>query len=298
MAFVLENYLEERKALVEEAIEAYLPFKQGKHAHILKAMRYSLLAGGKRLRPILCLAATEAVGGKIELALPVACALEMIHTYSLIHDDLPAIDNDDFRRRKPTNHKVFGEGMAILSGDGLLTEAFYLLTHPNLVETIPLGHLLQVIHLIAETASFRGMVGGQAMDIRAGGKRISFRKLEAIHRHKTGALIVTSVKTGAIIGNGSKIELKTLAEYATNIGLAFQIVDDILDIEGNPKEMGKNIGRDIAQQKATYPHLLGLSRSKEIVEICVKRAINALEFFGKRAIPLSSLAQYIKERRN
>ncbi|CAD7781852.1 Farnesyl diphosphate synthase [Candidatus Methanoperedenaceae archaeon GB37] len=252
---------------------------------------------GNELRPILCLAATEIVGGKKETALPVACALEMIHTYSLIHDDLPAMDNDDFRRGKPTNHRVFGEAMAILAGDGLLTEAFYLLTYPDLLAKIPPAQLVWISHLIAQAAGFRGMVSGQVMDLEATGKEIGLEELKAIHDHKTGALIRVAVESGAIIGGGNRTEVEALKEYGTQIGLAFQIVDDVLDIEGNPEDMGKNIGSDEPQQKATYPKLVGLNEAKEMAQTCIKRGIHALKPFGERAMPLKALAQYIIERR-
>jgi len=297
MTFDLNAYLKERKLLVEEALEHYLPPQKGFYNPIVEAMRYSLFAGGKRLRPILCLAATEIVGGKKETALPVACALEMIHTYSLIHDDLPAMDNDDFRRGKPTNHRVFGEAMAILAGDGLLTEAFYLLTYPDLLEKIPPAQLVWISHLIAQAAGFRGMVSGQVMDLEATGKEIGLEELKAIHDHKTGALIRVAVESGAIIGGGNRTEVEALKEYGTQIGLAFQIVDDVLDIEGNPEEMGKNIGSDEPQQKATYPKLVGLNEAKEMAQTCIKRGIHALKPFGERAMPLKALAQYIIERR-
>jgi len=297
MTFDLNAYLKERKLLVEEALEHYLPPQKGFYNPIVEAMRYSLFAGGKRLRPILCLAATEIVGGKKETALPVACALEMIHTYSLIHDDLPAMDNDDFRRGKPTNHRVFGEAMAILAGDGLLTEAFYLLTYPDLLAKIPPAQLVWISHLIAQAAGFRGMVSGQVMDLEATGKEIGLEELKAIHDHKTGALIRVAVESGAIIGGGNKTEVEALKEYGTQIGLAFQIVDDVLDIEGNPEEMGKNIGSDVPQQKATYPKLVGLNEAKEMAQTCIKRGIHALKPFGERAMPLKALAQYIIERR-
>ena len=297
MTFDLNAYLKERKLLVEQALEHYLPPQKGFYNPIVEAMRYSLFAGGKRLRPILCLAATEIVGGKKETALPVACALEMIHTYSLIHDDLPAMDNDDFRRGKPTNHRVFGEAMAILAGDGLLTEAFYLLTYPDLLEKIPPAQLVWISHLIAQAAGFRGMVSGQVMDLEATGKEIGLEELKAIHDHKTGALIRVAVESGAIIGGGNKTEVEALKEYGTQIGLAFQIVDDVLDIEGNPEDMGKNIGSDEPQQKATYPKLVGLNEAKEMAQTCIKRGIHALKPFGERAMPLKALAQYIIERR-
>jgi len=298
MTFDLNAYLKERKLLVEEALERYLSASKGFYNQIVEAMRYSLFAGGKRLRPILCLAATEVVGGKRETALPVACALEMIHTYSLIHDDLPAMDNDDFRRGKPTNHRIFGEAIAILAGDGLLTEAFYLLSYPDLLERIPPVQLVRISHLVAQAAGFRGMISGQVMDLEATGKEIGLEELKVIHDHKTGALIQVAMESGAIIGGGNEIEVEALKEYGTQIGLAFQIVDDILDIEGNPEEMGKNTGSDEFQQKATYPKLLGLSKAKEMAQTCIKRGIHALKPFGERATPLRALAQYIIERRS
>jgi len=298
MTFDLNAYLKERKLLVEEALERYLSASKGFYNQIVEAMRYSLFAGGKRLRPILCLAATEVVGGKRETALPVACALEMIHTYSLIHDDLPAMDNDDFRRGKPTNHRIFGEAIAILAGDGLLTEAFYLLSYPDLLERIPPVQLVRISHLVAQAAGFRGMISGQVMDLEATGKEIGLEELKVIHDHKTGALIQVAMESGAIIGGGNEIEVEALKEYGTQIGLAFQIVDDILDIEGNPEEMGKNTGSEKKKKKATYPKLLGLSKAKEMAQTCIKRGIHALKPFGERATPLRALAQYIIERRS
>ncbi len=295
--FDLKGYLNKNRDLVEAALERYLPFKEGIYKDILEAMRYSLFAGGKRLRPILCLAATEAVGGSKEIALPVACALEMIHTYSLIHDDLPAMDNDDLRRGKPTNHKVFGEAMAILAGDGLLTEAFALLSHPDLTQNIPAERVVQVINLIAQAAGYKGMVGGQVMDLNYTGKEIDLKSLETMHRHKTGALIVASVKSGAIVGGGKAEEIDALGEYAVQIGLAFQIVDDILDVEGDVAEMGKRPGSDAEQNKATYPRLLGLSQAKERAKECIKKAIKALEPFERKALPLKAIAEYIGKRR-
>ncbi|MDL1955797.1 MAG: polyprenyl synthetase family protein [Candidatus Desulfofervidus auxilii] len=297
MEFDLKTYLEEKKAIVETALENYLAQEGGVYQEILEAMRYTLFAGGKRLRPILCLTACKVVGGEEEIALPIACALEMIHTYSLIHDDLPAMDNDDFRRGKPTSHKVFGEAMAILAGDALLTQAFYLLSHPSLLEKISADRLLKVINIIATAAGYKGMITGQVMDLKATGQKINMETLENMHRHKTGALIIASVKSGAIIGGGSFSEIKALSEYAHQIGLAFQIVDDILDVEGNSKEMGKMAGSDEAKQKSTYVSLLGLEKAKMAAENCIKKAIEALKNFDKKADPLRALAYYIKERK-
>ena len=300
--FNLKEYLKKRRALIERALETYLPASNGIYATILKAMRYSLFAGGKRLRPILCLAAAEAVGGQKETALPVACALEMIHTYSLIHDDLPAMDDDDLRRGKPTNHKVFGEAIAILAGDGLLTEAFSLLSHSDSEQLgvnikVPAERRLRVIHLIAQAAGYQGMVGGQVLDLECTGRDVDLETLSTLHQHKTGALIRAAVKSGAILGGGTEEQIEALDQYALQIGLAFQIKDDILDIEGSVEEMGKAPGGDIAQRKSTYPRLLGLEKAKEKLRECIKKAKEKLAPFGDKALPLNAIAEYIEKRR-
>lgn len=295
--FDLKAYLEEKRALVEEALEQCLPKTDSIYKPIVNAMRYSLFAGGKKLRPILCLTATETVGGDLKVALPAACALELIHTYSLIHDDLPAMDNDDLRRGKPASHKVFGDALAILAGDALLTEAFYLLTHPRLAHSIPNSSLITIVHLIAEASGFRGMVGGQVMDLEATGKKTNAEELETMDRHKTGALIAASVESGAILGGGTKDQIKALSKYGHHIGLAFQIVDDILDIEGTTIELGKQANVDQEKKKSTYPSIMGLNRAKELALNHTKQAINALEKFGKEAEPLRAIAYYIKDRR-
>jgi len=296
--FDLKTYLEEKRALVEEALGQYLPKREGIYKVIVNAMRYSLFVGGKRLRPILCLTATETVGGESKVALPVACALELIHTYSLIHDDLPAMDNDDLRRGEPTSHKVFGEALAILAGDALLTEAFYLLTHPQLAHSISNGPLLSIVHLIAKASGFRGMVGGQVMDLAATGKKINTKELETMDKQKTGALIMASVESGAILGDGTRDQIKALSKYGYHIGLAFQIIDDILDIEGTTIELGKQTNVDQKKKKSTYPSIMGLSRAKKLASNHIKEAINALVKFGKEAEPLRAIAYYIKDRRH
>lgn len=296
--FDLKAYLQEKRVLVEQALEQYLPKTESTYKPIVNAMRYSLFAGGKRLRPILCLTATETVGGDIKLALPVACALELIHTYSLIHDDLPAMDNDDLRRGKPTSHKVFGDALAILAGDALLTEAFYLLTHPKITYPIPNSSLITITHLIAEASGFRGMVGGQVMDLGATGKNINIQELEIMDTHKTGALIKASVESGAILGGGTKDQIKALSKYGHHIGLAFQIVDDVLDIEGTTIELGKQTNVDQKKKKSTYPSIMGLGKAKELALNHIKQAINTLERFGKEAEPLRAIAYYIKDRRH
>jgi len=293
----LKLYLKEKGALVDEALGRFLPESDEYSADVVKAMRYSLFAGGKRLRPILCIAGAEAVGGDAQSVLPVACALEMIHTYSLIHDDLPVIDNDDLRRGKPTNHRVFGEAIALLAGDGLLTKAFHLMTHTDPENRVKPGVSLKVIGLIATAAGYEGMVGGQVVDIQSEGKEGYSSIVEFIHTRKTGALIAASVSSGAILGGAGKGQLKDLTSYGKDIGLAFQVADDILNVEGSSQEMGKSVGSDARQGKITYPAVFGLERSKEIQKALVDRALEALKSFEERADPLRQIARYIIKRK-
>jgi geranylgeranyl diphosphate synthase type II len=290
----LKEYLEARRLMVEEALEIALPKQDGPESRVVEAMRYSLFAGGKRLRPILCLAASEAVGGDIQSAVPAGCALEMIHTYSLIHDDLPAMDDDDLRRGKPTNHKVFGEAIAILAGDGLLTEAFVLLSdyHALLPE-----RAVQVIGVIAEAASYRGMVGGQVVDMLSQNKPADLETVQQMHSRKTAALIAAATESGALAGKGSEAQVAALARYGRAIGLAFQIADDILDIEGDTELLGKTTGADEARGKVTYPAAVGLERSRQAANDMIHDALAALEGFDDKANPLRSLAQYIITRK-
>ena len=292
--FDLKQYLEARRLMVEEALEVALPQQDGPETRVVEAMRYSLFAGGKRLRPILCLAASEAVGGDLKAAMPAGCALEMIHTYSLIHDDLPAMDDDDLRRGKPTNHKVFGEAIAILAGDGLLTEAFVLLSDYN--SLLP-ERAVQVIGVIAEAASYRGMVGGQVVDILSQNKRAELETVQQMHSRKTAALIAAATESGALAGKGSEAQVAALARYGRAIGLAFQIADDILDIEGDTELLGKTTGADEARGKVTYPAAVGLERSRQAANEMVNDALAALEGFDDRANPLRSLANYIITRK-
>ena len=292
--FDLKQYLEARRLMVEEALEVALPQQDGPETRVVEAMRYSLFAGGKRLRPILCLAASEAVGGDLKTAMPAGCALEMIHTYSLIHDDLPAMDDDDLRRGKPTNHKVFGEAIAILAGDGLLTEAFVLLSDYN--SLLP-ERAVQVIGVIAEAASYRGMVGGQVVDILSQNKRADLEIVQQMHSRKTAALIAAATESGALTGKGSEAQVAALARYGRAIGLAFQIADDILDIEGDTELLGKTTGADEARGKVTYPAAVGLERSRQTANEMVNDALAALEGFDDRANPLRSLANYIITRK-
>jgi geranylgeranyl diphosphate synthase type II len=293
----LKAYLQDRQKIVEEALEHYLPGEDNIPADIYKAVRYSVFNGGKRIRPILCLAAAEAIGGDLGPVIPVACALELIHSYSLIHDDLPAMDNDDFRRGKPTCHKVFGENIAILAGDALLTEAFVLLSH---VEKVRLSaeRRLAVIQEIAKAAGICGMIGGQALDVLSGKSEPNENMLREIHRRKTGTLIVAAIKSGAIIFNARKDKIQALAEYGINVGLAFQIADDILNVEGNRELMGKETGSDAAHNKLTYPSLLGMGKAKEKLAKYINAAEASLSGFDERARPLLVIARYIMERKS
>lgn len=293
----LKAYLNEKRSIVDEALKGFVPEPQGPAADVIRAMSYSLFAGGKRLRPILCMAGAEAVGGKERNVLPVACAIELIHTYSLIHDDLPIMDDDDMRRGKPTNHRVFGEAMALLAGDGLLTEAFHLMVQMNVDNMVEPRALLNVIGLIAKAAGYEGMVGGQVVDIQSEGKEVGPSVVDFIHTHKTGALIAASVSSGAILGGGEEHQVKALASYGQNIGLAFQISDDILDIEGDSQELGKNVGSDAKLDKITYPLVLGLGRSKEIQREMVEKAIEFLKPFDHKVDPLRYIARYIIVRK-
>ena len=294
----LKTYLEEKRAIVNEALKEIFPPSTAPSRQIVEAMNYSLFAGGKRLRPILCMAGAEAVGGNGRSVLPVACALELIHTYSLIHDDLPVMDDDDMRRGKPTSHKVFGEALAVLAGDGLLTEAFRIMTLTDTHQgQVNAQSLLRVVALIAEAAGYQGMVGGQVVDIQSEGKDVDLPLVEFIHIHKTGALITASVSSGAILGGGEETQISAIKEYGQKIGLAFQISDDILDIEGDSAEMGKSIGGDVEKKKITFPSVIGIDRSKTIQQEMVDQALEALKPFDHRAGPLRQIAAYIIERK-
>ena len=292
----LKAYLEDRQGIVEEALQRYLP-ENDIPAEIYEAVRYSLFNGGKRIRPILCLAAAEAVGGDLAPAMPVACALELIHTYSLIHDDLPSMDNDDFRRGKPTCHKVFGENIAILAGDALLTEAFVLLSRAGKV-MFSAERRLAVIQEIAFAAGICGMVGGQALDVLAEKSGADENTLREIHRRKTAAMIVAAVKSGAIIFGAGKDKIQSLTEYGMNVGQAFQIADDILNVEGDRELMGKETGSDAARNKITYPSFLGMEIAKEKLTQHIEAAVASLSGFNERAMPLILVARYVKERRS
>lgn len=292
----LNDYLQHRKELIDAAIYRLIPGGDSKTATLFKAMRYSLFPGGKRFRPILVLAAAESVGGNVEALMPIACAIELIHTYSLIHDDLPAIDNDDLRRGRPTSHKVFGEATAILAGDALLTDAFGLLTSPETSMSFSPEKLLQAVYEIACAAGSQGMAGGQLVDIESEGVPVGAEILDFIHKNKTGALILASVRVGAILGGGSPAQLEDISHYGLCTGLAFQIADDMLDVEGNSELLGKAVQADARRDKATYPALFGQEESRHRAQELVDEAIKTLARFGPEADPLRLLARYIVQR--
>ncbi len=294
----LKAYLAHRRDLINRSLLAYLPRVRGPAFRVVEAMHYSLFAGGKRLRPILCLAACEAVGGDPGEALPVACALEMIHTYSLIHDDLPAMDDDDLRRGNPTCHRQFDEATAILAGDGLLTEAFRLLAEAATKFEGREAVLLEIIELLGRAAGYQGMVGGQMLDLMAEGRRITLKELETIHRLKTGALLTASVRAGALVGGGDRVQVTRLTEFGEKFGLVFQITDDLLDVEGDAAEMGKAPGQDEKRRKATYPALLGLAAAREWAKSLMDQAVDGLADFGPRAEPLREIGRYLLVRRS
>jgi len=295
--FDLKKYLSERKKLVDNALKELLPTPTGLEKKVLEAARYSLFAGGKRLRPILCLGAADVVGGKMEEVLPVACALEMIHTYSLIHDDLPAMDDDDFRRGKPTCHKIFGEAIAILAGDALLTEAFDVTASVRALQSFPPERIVEAMGLMARASGHRGMVGGQVIDLECENQEADLATVEYMHVRKTGALLTASLEVGASLGGGTPEQIAALKHYGQHFGLAFQITDDILDVEGEAHEMGKTPGSDLASNKRTYPALLGLSRSREAARENVEAAVQALAPFRGEAEPLRAIARYLLVRR-
>ena len=294
--FDLKAYIKERKAVVDKALDQLLPRPQGPSAPVVEAMRYSVAAGGKRVRPILLMAGCDAVGGKHLDILPAACAMECVHTYSLIHDDLPAMDDDDLRRGQPTCHKKFGEAIAILAGDGLLTWAFQLMAHPGMKDTLDAATILQVIGVFADAAGINGMVGGQTADILFEGRPVDAETLSFIHSSKTGALIRASVQMGAMLGKGTEEQVKNLSDYGTALGLAFQVVDDILDVTGDQEKIGKPVGSDLKNQKATYPALFGLDEARKKALSLKEQALSALSDFGMEAEPLRAIAAYIVER--
>lgn len=290
--FDLTQYLTTRKQWVEQALAERVPAAYPDRLY--EAMRYSLLAGGKRLRPILCLASCDLVGGSVDQAMPTACALEMIHTMSLIHDDLPAMDNDDYRRGRLTNHKVYGEDMAILAGDALLAGAFQMIAEHT--QGVSADRVLRVIAGLAKASSAAGLVGGQVVDLESEGQAISLETLEYIHAHKTGALLEIAVVSGGLLAGADQELVDRLTWFAQNIGLAFQIIDDILDVTATSEQLGKTAGKDVAAAKATYPSLLGLAASQQRAEDLIHSAKSQLQPYGSAAEPLLALADFITQR--
>jgi geranylgeranyl diphosphate synthase type II len=292
----LSRYLEERRRLVDRGLKQLLVQERKPPRTLDKAVRYSLFSGGKRIRPILALASGEAVGASAERILPFACAIEMIHAYSLIHDDLPAMDDDDLRRGKPTNHVVFGEGMAILAGDGLLTDAFRVMTEGALRDGLNRSAALQAIREIAVGAGMAGMVGGQVADLESEKKKATKALVEYIHTRKTAALIRASVRAGALVGGARPKQFTQLDRYGTALGLAFQVADDILDVEGGTEKTGKRTGRDAELKKVTYPAAVGMNKAKQRARELLHDALESLASFGPSAEPLRQIATFVVER--
>ncbi len=289
----LKPYLKSRQQLIDRALDRYLPKENAKPPTIHKAMRYSLFAGGKRLRPVLCLAAAEACGGKIDGALPLACALECIHTYSLVHDDLPSMDNDDLRRGRPTCHKVFGDGIAVLAGDALLTIAFEIVSR---AKSAPRYNMSVLLREVAVAAGSRKLIAGQVADLEAEGKQTSRAQLQYIHENKTAAILTTTVRLGAMSANANPKQLAAITKFGRALGLAFQVIDDILDVTQTSEKLGKSAGKDVAAQKATYPAVIGLEESRSEAKRLTRQAHDALSIFGPRAESLHALANYLLER--
>ena len=292
----LASYLAEQKLVIDAAIDKLVPSEYSEPKILHQAMRYSLFAGGKRIRPILTMIAAEVVGPDPVSAIPVAVAIECVHTYSLIHDDLPAMDNDDMRRGKPTAHKVYGEATAILAGDALLNLAFEIMVSESTLRTCRHDRLLRVIASLADSTGSYGLIAGQVVDMLSEGQKVDSRQIDYIMRRKTARLMSASLECGAIIGGGSTSEIETLALFGEKLGVAFQIRDDILDHEGNSKELGKSVGKDEGRGKATYPSTIGIERSRILMNDEIESAIKLLEGFGNRALFLELIASYIGKR--
>ena len=294
----ITQYLEQQRQRIDQFLETCIPETLTNPQQLYDSMRYSLLGGGKRVRPILTIAAAQALGCDNDAVLPFAASLEFVHTYSLIHDDLPAMDDDDYRRGRLTNHKVYGDGMAILAGDALLTMAFELCTGEGEANGVTAGQQLEIVRELSFGAGHQGMVGGQVMDILAENQEVEFSHLQAIHSHKTGQLIRAAVRIGGIIGGASSTQFRSLTGYAEDIGLAFQIADDVLNMVGTREELGKDAGTDEKRGKKTYPSFFGVEGARRMGEESVQRAINRLDSFDHHADPLRQIATYIIKRRS
>jgi geranylgeranyl diphosphate synthase type II len=291
--FDLQKFLATRTEAVNAALDNFLPSEKTRPATIHKAMRYSLFAGGKRMRPAVLLAAAEACRGSDAAAMPLACAVECIHTYSLIHDDLPAMDNDDFRRGKPTNHKVFGEGIAVLAGDALLTQAFEIAAQCKKFPRYP--HDIIILEIARASGSLQ-LVAGQVADLEGEGKTLSVAELRYIHERKTSALLCCSVRLGGMSANCTPAQLAALTDFGYHVGLAFQVIDDILDVTQTSEQLGKTAGKDVAVQKATYPAIVGLEKSRKIAAQLTAKAFAALDIFKGKAVALEALAEFLLKR--
>jgi len=294
----IHQYLDQQRQRIDRFLEHSLPDSLRDPEKLYESMRYSLLGGGKRIRPILTIAATQALGYDQDAMLRFAASLEFVHTYSLIHDDLPAMDDDDYRRGRLTNHRVYGDGMAILAGDALLTMAFELCSQDSGSNDLTASQQLQIVRELAYGSGHQGMVGGQVMDILAENQEVELAHLQKIHSHKTGQLIRAAVRIGGIIGGASATQLESLTGYAEDIGLAFQIADDVLNMVGTREELGKDAGTDEKRGKKTYPSFFGVEGARQLGEECVQRAINRLKFFDTQADPLRHIATYIVERKS
>ena len=289
------HYWSSRQKKVDAALDHFLPSARTRPKTIHEAMRYSIFAGGKRLRPIICVATTEVLRGKIDNALPLACAVECIHTYSLIHDDLPCMDNDDLRRGKPTSHKVFGEGIAVLAGDALLTVAFEMTARAEAARRYNHGAL--VLEL-AKVSGSKELIGGQVADTEGEGKKLSLKDLQYIHENKTAALIAGSLRLGAMSANASGKQLAAITEFGQALGLAFQVIDDILDVTQTSEQLGKSAGKDVKAQKATYPSLLGMAKAEKEAARLTAKAKGALKAFGKKGEVLDAIADFMLQRKS
>ena len=294
--FDIQDYLKERKSIIDRTLDQHLKKCKGEPKELYQAIRYGVFPGGKRLRPILTLACGEIFGAKHELLLPFACALELIHTYSIVHDDLPALDDDDFRRGEPASHKIYGEGIALLAGDALLTEAFHLMSSPQVVSILKPILILELIHEISRAAGAGGMVGGQVVDLESEGQEVNIATVEYMHVRKTGDLILTAARVGAKIGGAPTKEMQRISRYAEFLGLAFQITDDILDSGGHTNEGIRAKARDRERKKATYPSIVGLPSAKARVQGLLQDCLKEIESFGNDADPLRGLAHYIAGR--
>ena len=289
----LKDYLKTQQASVDSALDSFLPKTRMRPSTIHEAMRYSIFAGGKRLRPILTLAAAEACGGEPEAALPPACAVEIMHTYSLVHDDLPSMDDDDLRRGRPTSHKVYGEGMAVLTGDALLTEAFTVIAETPPTKRYSLKNILLEFSICGGS---KKLIGGQVLDLEGEGKDLTKAQLIRIHENKTAALLTTSLRLGGMSANATPRQLQALSDFGYNLGLAFQVIDDILDVTQSTEKLGKTAGKDEAVAKATYPSIIGLEKSKKEALRLTRKSLAALDVFGKKRKRLEEIAHYLLDR--